>query len=71
MIISSNIQPQEWRLINMSMTELEQHYNKFNEEKRLDSRHGQVEYITSMKYIHKYLDKLKGSNFPSYSSSKI
>lgn len=59
MIISSNIQPQEWRLINMSMTELEQHYNKFNEEKRLDSRHGQVEYITSMKYIHKYLDKLK------------
>lgn len=43
----------------MSMTELEQHYNKFNEEKRLDSRHGQVEYITSMKYIHKYLDKLK------------
>ena len=43
----------------MSMTELEQHYNKFNEEKRLDSRHGQVEYITSMKYIHKYLDGLK------------
>ena len=35
MIISSNIQPQEWRLINMSMTELEQHYNKFNEENDL------------------------------------
>ena len=43
----------------MAMTELEQHYNKFNEEKRLDSRHGQVEYITSMKYIHKYIDSLK------------
>ncbi len=34
------------------MTELEEYYNKFNEEKRLNSRHGQVEYVTSMKYIH-------------------
>ena len=39
------------------MTELEKYYNKFNEEKRLKSRHGQVEFITSMKYIHKYLPK--------------
>ncbi len=38
------------------MTELEEYYNKFNEEKRLNSRHGQVEFITSMKYIHKYID---------------
>lgn len=37
------------------MTELEKYYNKFNEEKRLGSRHGRVEYITSMKYIHEYL----------------
>jgi len=37
------------------MTELEEYYNKFNEEKRLNSRHGQVEFITSMKYIHKYI----------------
>ncbi len=37
------------------MTELEQYYNKFNEEKRLNSRHGQVEFITSMKYIHEYI----------------
>lgn len=37
------------------LTELEKYYNKFNEEKRLDSRHGQVEFITSMKYIHNYL----------------
>ena len=37
------------------MSELELYYNKFNEEKRLDSRHGQVELITSMKYIHKYI----------------
>lgn len=40
------------------MTELEEYYNKFNEEKRLNSRHGQVEFITSMQYIHTYLDKL-------------
>lgn len=37
------------------MTELEKYYNKFNEEKRLNSRHGQVEFTTSMKYIHTYL----------------
>ncbi len=39
------------------MTELELYYNKFNEEKRLNSRHGQVEFITSMKYIHEYIPK--------------
>ncbi len=39
------------------MTELEEYYNKFNEEKRFNSRHGQVEYRVSMKYIHKYLDE--------------
>lgn len=39
------------------MTELEEYYNKFNEEKRLNSRHGQVEYRVSMKYIHRYLDE--------------
>lgn len=37
--------------------ELSEYYNKFNEDKRLDSRHGQVEYITSMRYIHRYLNK--------------
>lgn len=39
--------------------ELEKHYNKFCEDKRLTRRHGQVEYITSMKYIHKYLNDNK------------
>lgn len=43
------------------MNEIEAHYNKFNEEKRLDSRHGQVEFITSMKYIHKHLDNIQGN----------
>lgn len=32
-------------------------YNKFNEDKRLDHRHGQVEFITSMKYIHQYISE--------------
>lgn len=44
------------------MDELTAHYNKFNEDKRLTRRHGQVEYITTMKYIHKYLDILQGKN---------
>ena len=39
------------------MTELELYYNKFNEDKRLTRRHGYVEFVTSMKYIHKYLEK--------------
>ena len=44
------------------MTKLEEYYNKFNEEKRLDSRHGQVEYRVSMKYIHEYLDEAAAKN---------
>ncbi len=31
------------------------YYNKFNEDKRLNTRHGKVEFITSIKYIEKYL----------------
>ena len=33
---------------------LTDYYNKFNEDKRLDRRHGQVEFLTSLKYIHQY-----------------
>lgn len=43
------------------MTELEEYYNKFNEEKRLNSRYGQVEFRTSMKYIHKYLNSVEAA----------
>ena len=35
---------------------IENFYNKFNEEKRLLSRKGQIEYITTMKYIHQYIN---------------
>lgn len=43
------------------MTKLEQYYNKFNEEKRLTRRHGNVEYVTTMKYIHHYLEGMPGA----------
>lgn len=42
-------------------TKLDEYYNKFNEDKRLNSRHGQVEFRVSMEYIHRFLkpgDKL-------------
>ena len=41
------------------MTRLEEYYNKFNEDKRLLSRHGQVEFHTTMHYIQHYAKKLK------------
>ena len=37
------------------MNYLETFYSNYDEEGRLLSRHGQVEYITTMKYIHKAL----------------
>lgn len=40
------------------MDKLSQYYNKFNEEKRLNSRHGQMEFRVTMKYVHIYLDQL-------------
>lgn len=42
----------------MAMTEIEMHYNKFNEDKRLLSRHGHVEFVTTMKYVHVYLEEI-------------
>jgi ubiquinone/menaquinone biosynthesis C-methylase UbiE len=35
------------------------YYNKFNEDKRLNTRHGKVEFIITMKYINEYLEKNK------------
>ena len=43
------------------MTNLEEYYNKFNEDKRLKSRHGIMEFTVTMKYVHKYLDILEHS----------
>ncbi len=38
------------------MNKIEKYYNKFNEDKRLLRKHGNVEFVTSMKYIHEYLE---------------
>lgn len=43
----------------MNEDNLIKYYNKFNEDKRLNSKHGQVEFITSLKYIHGYLNTMK------------
>ncbi|MBQ9539324.1 MAG: class I SAM-dependent methyltransferase [Treponema sp.] len=37
------------------MTELEKYYQKFDEAHRLRTRHGQVEFRVSMKYIHDFI----------------
>lgn len=37
------------------MTQLEKYYNKFNEEHRLTTRHGIVEFNTTMKFIHDFI----------------
>lgn len=44
------------------MNNLEKYYNKFNEDKRLLSRHGQVEFEVTKKYILKYIEKNKSLN---------
>ena len=38
------------------MNYLEEYYNNYDEERRLLSRHGQVEYLTTMKYIKACLE---------------
>ncbi|MBR5932669.1 MAG: class I SAM-dependent methyltransferase [Treponema sp.] len=41
------------------MTNLEKYYNKFNEDHRLTTRHGTVEFTTSIKYIHESIEEIK------------
>jgi SAM-dependent methyltransferase len=38
----------------MKLSKIEQYYNKFNEDKRLLSRHGQVEFFVTSKYIKQF-----------------
>lgn len=42
----------------MNEENLIKYYNKFNEDKRLNSKYGQIEFLTSLKYIHEYLEKM-------------
>ncbi len=46
---------------NTKISLLDDYYSHFNEDNRLKTRHGQVEFITNIKYINKYLgdDKSK------------
>ncbi len=37
------------------MNRIEEYYNNFNEDDRLSPRHNQTEYLTTMRYIEKYL----------------
>ena len=41
------------------MTPIEKYYNKHKEDHRLTTRHGMVEFLVSMKYIHDYLPEDK------------
>lgn len=41
------------------MNYLENYYANYDEEGRLASNHGQVEYLTTMKYIHEVIDRAK------------
>lgn len=42
----------------MNEEALIKYYNKFNEDKRLNTRHGKVEFVTTLKYIDEYLSKM-------------
>ena len=44
------------------MSYLEEHYNQYDEDGRLLSRHGQVEYRTTMKYIRECLNGVSDPN---------
>lgn len=44
---------------NTKISLLEDYYSHFNEDHRLQTRHGQVEFITNINYINKYLNEDK------------
>ncbi len=45
--------------MNSGSEYLIEYYNKFNEDKRLLSRHGQVEYVITMRHLNEYLESLE------------
>ncbi len=50
-----------WNIGRKDMNYLEAYYNNYDEEGRLLSRHGQVEYLTTMKYIDECLKGISAS----------
>ena len=47
---------------NTKISLLEDYYSHFNEDNRLKTRHGQVEFLTNIKYIQKYLKNYKNKS---------
>ena len=47
---------------NTKISLLEDYYSHFNEDNRLKTRHGQVEFLTNIKYIQKYLKNDKNKS---------
>ena len=43
----------------MQLSNIEKYYNKFNEEHRLTTRHGIVEFSVSMEHIHRIIGNRK------------
>lgn len=43
------------------MSYVEEYYQTHDEDKRLSSKHGQVEYLTTQKYIHDYIEECNGT----------
>lgn len=44
------------------MNQLEEYYSSYDEDGRLLTRHGRIEYVTTMKYIHECLDRLSADS---------
>lgn len=49
---------------------LEKYYGKFNEDHRLETRHGKVEFATSMKFIHEIINQIEAERKLSESEQK-
>lgn len=50
---------------------LEKYYGKFNEDHRLETRHGKVEFATSMKFIHEIINQIESERKLSESEQSV
>jgi ubiquinone/menaquinone biosynthesis C-methylase UbiE len=53
------------------MTPLEKYYGKFKEDHRLTTRHGLVEFNTSMKFLHYYIEEIKSKSAESVNPAPV
>ena len=47
------------------------YYNKFNEDKRLNTKHGNIEFITALNYINKYKTLLEHQNEQELDNNEV